>query len=110
MKAYYESNKASYHTPEMRLVRQIPFADQAKAQEAFDRIQAGASFDEIAKELALSEDDTKLGLVAQDDMADKIIARRVWPGEGSGKPARERQFEHGAAAGAGNPAGKNVSL
>lgn len=78
LKRFYEVRKGDYHSPEQRLVRQIPFANEAEAQKAYEQIQEGATFDKIAAERNLSEEDTTLGLVTQSEMADDVIAEAAF--------------------------------
>ena len=70
----YEADKAKYTTPETRTVLQIPFPGEAEARAALDKIKAGTSFEDIAKERGLSEADMSLGTVAKDAIPDTIIA------------------------------------
>ena len=74
LKRYYESRQADYSKPEKRQVLQISVPDKAAAEEAYKKIQSGTSFEDIAKERGLSDDDVKLGWVTRNDLADKAIA------------------------------------
>jgi peptidyl-prolyl cis-trans isomerase D len=70
----YEADKAKYSTPETRNVLQVAFPSEAEARTALDKIRAGASFEDIAKERGLSEADMSLGTVGKDAIPDTIIA------------------------------------
>jgi peptidyl-prolyl cis-trans isomerase D len=60
---FYEDRRTRYVTPGRRHLQQIVFPDEAQAREAKQRIDAGASFEEIAKARGLSEQDIDLGFV-----------------------------------------------
>jgi peptidyl-prolyl cis-trans isomerase D len=69
LRAAYEAQKAEFTSPETRLLERIGFGSEAEAQAAKDRIDAGeASFDEIATERGLTQDDTDQGMVEADDL------------------------------------------
>jgi peptidyl-prolyl cis-trans isomerase D len=74
VKRAYEERRARYATPERRHVLQIDFPDQAAARAAADRIAAGTSFVDIAKELGKTEKDIDLGTVAKAGIIDKAVA------------------------------------
>lgn len=78
LKAYYDSQSGAFRQPERRTISQIPFPDQATAQAAYDKIEAGASFEDIAKERGISEEDRKLGTLAKADLVDKVIAEAAF--------------------------------
>jgi peptidyl-prolyl cis-trans isomerase D len=83
-KAYYEQHKAQYGTPEKREVRQIVYADGEDAKAARERIDKGASFDDLVKDRGLKPSDTDLGLVAKTAIIDPAIADAAFslkPGE-----------------------------
>jgi peptidyl-prolyl cis-trans isomerase D len=70
----YEHNRARYVTPERRHVRQIVFPNEADARAAADRIAAGTTFDAIAAERKLKEQDIDLGVVTRAAIIDKAVA------------------------------------
>ena len=74
LKAAYEANKDKLGNPEKRHVQQIPFADLAAANAAYQKIQSGTDFVALAKEMNLAESDIDLGTVARADLADPAIA------------------------------------
>jgi peptidyl-prolyl cis-trans isomerase D len=70
----YEYNHARYITPERRHVRQIVFPNEADARAASDRIAAGTTFDAIAAERKLKEQDIDLGTVTRAGIIDNAVA------------------------------------
>ncbi|RTL54749.1 MAG: peptidylprolyl isomerase [Bradyrhizobiaceae bacterium] len=70
----FERDKDRYATPEKRNVLQISFPTPEAARAARDRIAAGLSFEDLAKEMKLSAADTDLGLVAKKSIGDTAIA------------------------------------
>jgi peptidyl-prolyl cis-trans isomerase D len=70
----FETRLASLSTPEQRQVAQIVFPNMDEAKAARDRITAGTSFDDIAKERNLTPSDTDLGLVKKSDILDPATA------------------------------------
>lgn len=67
--ASYEIRAAEFSTPATRDVSQIVFDTEAEAANAVERLSAGESFDDVAKELAgLSPADTALGSVTRDGL------------------------------------------
>lgn len=73
-KKVFELRKESYATPEKRQVFQIPFPNEDEAKAARERIAAGTSFEEIAKERKLTPADTDLGNVAKSSIGDAALA------------------------------------
>jgi peptidyl-prolyl cis-trans isomerase D len=73
LKAAYDKDKDKLGTPEKRHVQQIPFSDKAAAEAAYQKIQSGTDFLDIAKEQKLSESDIDLGMLKRADMADPAI-------------------------------------
>jgi peptidyl-prolyl cis-trans isomerase D len=65
LKRQYEADKSKYTTEETRSVLQIPFPNEAEAQAALDKIKAGTSFEDVARERGLTEADMSLGTVAK---------------------------------------------
>jgi len=68
LKQEYEARKATYVIPEKRDIEQIAFPDEASAKAARAKIDAGATFADIAKERKLKQSDIELGSVVQDDL------------------------------------------
>lgn len=78
LKAAFEREKDKLGTPERRRVQQISFADNAAANAAYEKIQAGTDFVALAKEQGLSESDIDLGLLKRAEMADAAIANAAF--------------------------------
>ena len=74
LKAEYEARKDAFHQGERRQVEQILFKSEDDAKAAAEKIKAGTSFAEIAKEQNLSDRDIALGLVEKKDIVDPTIA------------------------------------
>lgn len=73
-KKAFEQRRERYATPEKRQVFQIPFPNADEAKAASDRIKAGTSFEDIAKERKLSPADIDLGTVAKSSIGDSALA------------------------------------
>lgn len=78
LKARYEETRDSFKEPERRRVKQMSFPDEKAAQEAYEKIKAGSTFEEIAGERDLTEADTGLGLVAKSDLVDPKVAEAAF--------------------------------
>jgi len=74
IKRAYEDRRARFVTPERRTIQRIAFKSPEDAQAAAERLAKGASFDEIAKELKLTEKDLDLGTLARAAIIDPAIA------------------------------------
>jgi peptidyl-prolyl cis-trans isomerase D len=74
LKRAYEERKARYATPERRQVHQMVFPNAEEARAAAERIAKGESFEAIAKERGLSDQDIDLGLVTKAGMIDRAVA------------------------------------
>jgi peptidyl-prolyl cis-trans isomerase D len=77
-KLYDDVKTKRYGTPEKRDVRQIVFKTEKEAEEAFDRLKKGLSFEALATERKLSEKDIDLGLVETRDFGDQKLAAAVF--------------------------------
>ncbi len=73
-RAYYETIKGRYGTPERRTVQQIVFPTVSEAEAAKARLAAGADFAAIAGERGIGESDLTLGVFARNEMVDQRIA------------------------------------
>lgn len=73
-KKVFEQRRERYATPEKRQVLQIPFPNADEAKAARDRITAGTSFEDIAKERKLTPADIDLGIVAKSSIGDSALA------------------------------------
>ncbi len=72
-KAYAE-RREEYDVPERRRVDQMPFATEAAATAAVERLRKGEALDKIVEELGLEVNDVSLGLVARAQMISPAIA------------------------------------
>jgi len=71
LRAFYEERRASFEQPETRAVDQIVFADQASAQAAKARLDAGETdFDGLLAERGLTRADAGLGRIVRADLPD----------------------------------------
>jgi peptidyl-prolyl cis-trans isomerase D len=70
----YSERIERYSTPERRQLRQMVFPNAADAKAARERITAGATFADIAKERGLKASDTDLGLVTKSAVIDPAVA------------------------------------
>jgi peptidyl-prolyl cis-trans isomerase D len=73
-KKLFEQRRDRYGSPEKRQVSQIVFPNVEEAQAARSRIEAGLSFEDLAKERNLNSADVDLGLVAKSGILDSAIA------------------------------------
>lgn len=76
--AAYEHDKARYEVPERRRVLQLAFENRQDAEQAAAAIAQGKSFEEIAKERGIAEEDYTLGLLARRDMIDPAVAEAAF--------------------------------
>ncbi|CAN5379505.1 SurA N-terminal domain-containing protein [soil metagenome] len=67
-KKVFEQRRERYATPEKRQILQIPFPNADEAKAASDRIAAGTSFEDIAKERNLTPSDIDLGNITKNAM------------------------------------------
>ena len=67
IKAYYDANKSRYQTPEKRKIDQIRFPSEEKARAARAAMDAGKSFEEVAKAAGYKAEDIQLGEVSAGD-------------------------------------------
>jgi peptidyl-prolyl cis-trans isomerase D len=73
-KKIFDERKDKMGTPEKREVSQIVFPTKEDAAAARDRITAGASFEDIAKDRGLNPADYDLGVIAKSAIIDPAIA------------------------------------
>ena len=67
--AAYDARLDEFTTPETREIRQMVFDDAATAQTAFDRVEAGEAFADVAVDmLGWTADDVALGTVSKADL------------------------------------------
>ncbi len=77
-KKAYEEQKDKLSTPEKRRLWQMVFPNVTEAQAARSKIQAGASFDDIAKERGLAASDVDLGTVTRSEIIDPATAEAAF--------------------------------
>jgi peptidyl-prolyl cis-trans isomerase D len=77
-KASYDASIASYTTPEMRRVEQIPFDTKEAAEAAAKRLASGTTFDALVGEMKLKPEDIDLGLHAQSAFVDPVVAEAAF--------------------------------
>ena len=71
--AAYEARLDEFTNPETREIRQMVFDDSALAQTAFDRVEAGEDFAEVAADmLGWTGDDVALGAVSKADLDESL--------------------------------------
>ncbi|MGF9762675.1 SurA N-terminal domain-containing protein [Microvirga sp. 0TCS3.31] len=73
-RARYEQQKAKYGSPERRTIQQITFPSQAEADAAANKIKEGATFESIAAERNVSQQDLELGTFTKAEMLDQAVA------------------------------------
>ena len=78
LKAAYEATKDQLGSPERRQLEQIAFPDNDAAKAAYEKIQSGTDFVEIAKTQGLNESDIDLGKVTRGELADPVIAEAAF--------------------------------
>jgi peptidyl-prolyl cis-trans isomerase D len=74
----YEQHKAKYGTPERRTIQQITFPSQAEAEAAAAKIKEGATFEAIAAERNVSQQDLELGTFTKTEMLDPAVAEAAF--------------------------------
>ncbi|MDZ4367978.1 MAG: peptidylprolyl isomerase, partial [Afipia sp.] len=77
-KKVFEQRRERYATAERRQVLQIPFPNVEEAKAARERITAGMSFEDLAKERKLTTADIDLGTVAKASIGDTAIANAAF--------------------------------
>ncbi|MEM6615933.1 MAG: SurA N-terminal domain-containing protein [Pseudomonadota bacterium] len=73
-RAFYEERLNDYQSEERRVIRQIPFDTIEDANAAKEKLDAGATVDDIREERGLTEEDINLGTMTQGQMLDEEIA------------------------------------
>lgn len=75
IESYYEANAQQYSVPERRVLEQMVLGSEADAEQAYERIQDGADFAEVAKDMVgLSGDDLKLGAKTRNELSEELGA------------------------------------
>ncbi len=69
IKSYYQEHIDNYETPEKRHILQMMFETQEAALKAFEKLQSGVSFEQVALENAnQTKEETDLGYASQDEL------------------------------------------
>jgi len=86
----YEQRRDKLGTPEKREVSQIVFPSEEEATAARNRISAGLSFDDLAKERNLKPSDVDLGMIPKSAIIDPTIANVAFslPDGGVSQPVK----------------------
>jgi len=92
----YEQRRDKLGTPEKREVSQIVFPTMEEATAARERIAAGLSFDDLAKERELKPGDVELGMMAKSAIIDPAIAEAAFALP-SGEVSQPLQGQFGVA-------------
>ncbi|MGD9767462.1 MAG: SurA N-terminal domain-containing protein, partial [Pseudolabrys sp.] len=74
----YDDNPDKFGTPERRQLRQILFPNADEAKAASEKIAGGASFESIAEQRGLKDDDTNLGTLTKAGIVDPAIANAAF--------------------------------
>jgi peptidyl-prolyl cis-trans isomerase D len=74
LKKAYSDRRARYETPERRHLKQIVFPNMEEAKAGADKLAQGTSFEALAAERGLKENDIDLGTVAKSAMVDRDVA------------------------------------
>jgi peptidyl-prolyl cis-trans isomerase D len=77
-KRAYQGRLRQFGTPERRHVMQISFANADDAKRASDRITAGLSFDDLAKEPDIANRLVDLGTVTKSDIIDPAVGNAAF--------------------------------
>ncbi len=83
-KLYDDVKTKRYGTPEKRNVRQIVFKTEKEANEAYERLKNGLSFEALAAERKLTDRDIDLGVIEMRDFGDQNLAAAVFKPDAPG--------------------------
>ncbi len=91
-KRYDDLKGDKFGAPERRAVEQLLFADEAAARAARNKLDAGASFEDIVKGQGLTLKDVSLGSVTRSQINDKDVADMAFalPESGVSAPLKTR--------------------
>lgn len=78
LQASYDANPGRFGAPERRTIERIVFDTLQAAQSARAEIDGGKSFEDVAADVGLTEDDWSLGTLAKDDVLDTAIAESAF--------------------------------
>jgi peptidyl-prolyl cis-trans isomerase D len=77
VKAKYDSQPANYAVPERRKISFVPFKTKAAAEAAEAELNAGKSFDDVAKAAGFQSSDTSLGSVSKAELGEKFDSNQA---------------------------------
>jgi peptidyl-prolyl cis-trans isomerase D len=75
---YEEIKYERFGAPEKREVEQILYPNEAEADEAYHKLGAGKTFDDLLKEKNLTPKDASLGTLARTGLVDKAVAEAAF--------------------------------
>ncbi len=78
IKEYYERRKDEFGTPETRTIERIAFDSEADAAAAHTKIEAGMSFDDLAKERGVVGNDLLLGTFTRKMLPDQSLVEAAF--------------------------------
>ena len=78
LRASYDADPSRFGAPERRAIERIVFSDAAAAEAARTEIEAGKSFEDVAADLGLTEEDRKLGTLTKDGILDPAIGEAAF--------------------------------
>jgi peptidyl-prolyl cis-trans isomerase D len=96
LKKAYQDRKSRYETPERRHLKQVVFPSMDEAKAASDKLAQGTTFEALAAERGLKDNDTDLGRVAKSAVVDRDIADAAFALE-AGKVSAPVQGRFGIA-------------
>ena len=80
----FDLRRDEFITPERRLIRQLVFGEEAEANAAYEQLQSGKSFAEVAQAtLGWNDEDTNLGLVTKEDLDGELANTAFTADQGS---------------------------
>ena len=75
LKDAYEERKTEFETPEKRTIEQLLLTDKAKADQAYEEMKKGLTFDKMAKDVTGRDDAVlKLGTLTKKELALQALA------------------------------------
>jgi peptidyl-prolyl cis-trans isomerase D len=78
LKKAYQDRKAQFETPERRRLKQMVFPNLEEANAAVAKINSGTTFEALAAERGLKDNDIDLGTVAKTAVVDRDVAEAAF--------------------------------
>lgn len=98
IRRYYDYNVDEFAQSERRMIEQVVLLDESDANAAYEALEAGESFEDVAREYAdLGADELELGMRTERDLVDDVsnmAARAVFETE-QGEPTTPQQSAFG---------------